>query len=180
MEFYDEKIKALAIEIYELDAEVYKKLGSSLGRVFGGEKDICIRNIMEDLHSRQNSSRIRSELALISNMARTIPDHDTRHDIMVRYNNIVEEIAELPTGFADGDILDQCVRVHLQAQVLLQGRILRMGGQVLRQQETQRLQRLRRHLPAQALQIRHPGGIVGGLYRLRPAAVPLTTGNHKQ
>ena len=36
MEFYDEKIKALAIEIYELDAEVYKKLGSSLGRVFGG------------------------------------------------------------------------------------------------------------------------------------------------
>ena len=28
MEFYDEKIKALAIEIYELDAEVYKKLGS--------------------------------------------------------------------------------------------------------------------------------------------------------
>ena len=103
MEFYDEKIKALAIEIYELDAEVYKKLGSSLGRVFGGEKDICIRNIMEDLHSRQNSSRIRSELALISNMARTIPDHDTRHDIMVRYNNIVEEIAELPTGFADGD-----------------------------------------------------------------------------
>ena len=48
MEFYDEKIKALAIEIYELDAEVYKKLGSSLGRVFGGEKDICIRNIMAE------------------------------------------------------------------------------------------------------------------------------------
>ena len=67
-----------------------------------------------------------------------------------------------------------------QAQSLLQGRIFRMGGQVLRQQETQRLQRLRRHLPAQALQIRYPGGIVGGLYRLRPAAVPLTTGNHKQ
>ena len=42
MEFYDEKIKALAIEIYELDAEVYKKLGSSLGRVFGGEKDISV------------------------------------------------------------------------------------------------------------------------------------------
>ena len=93
MEFYDEKIKALAIEIYELDAEVYKKLGSSLGRVFGGEKDICIRNIMEDLHSRQNSSRIRSELALISNMARTIPDHDTRHDIMVRYNKMLMAIS---------------------------------------------------------------------------------------
>ena len=33
MEFYDEKIKQLAIEIYELDAEVYEKVGSSLGRV---------------------------------------------------------------------------------------------------------------------------------------------------
>lgn len=46
MEFYDEKIKALAIEIYELDAEVYKKLGSSLGRVFGGEKDIDRKSVV--------------------------------------------------------------------------------------------------------------------------------------
>ncbi len=106
MEFYDEKIKKLATEIYELDVEVYEKLGSSLGRVFTGEKDICIGNIMEDLHSRQNSSHIRSELALISNMARTIKDHDVRHGIMVKYNAILEEISELPTGFADGDILD--------------------------------------------------------------------------
>ncbi len=106
MEFYDEKIKKLATEIYELDVEVYEKLGSSLGRVFTGEKDICIGNIMEDLHSRQNSSHIRSELALISNMARTIKDHDVRHGIMVKYNSIMEEIAELPTGFTDGDILD--------------------------------------------------------------------------
>ena len=37
MEFYDEKIKALAIEIYELDAEVYKKLGSSLGSIWWRE-----------------------------------------------------------------------------------------------------------------------------------------------
>ena len=67
-----------------------------------------------------------------------------------------------------------------QAQSLLQGRILRMGGQVLRQQNAQGFQWLRRHLPAQAFQIGYPGGVVGGLYRLPPAAVPLTTGNHKQ
>ena len=79
MEFYDEKIKQLAIEIYELDAEVYEKVGSSLGRVFTAERDICIRNIMEDLHSRQKSSHVRSELALISNMARTIKDKNIRH-----------------------------------------------------------------------------------------------------
>ena len=40
MEFYDEKIKQLAIEIYELDAEVYEKVGSSLGRVFTAERDM--------------------------------------------------------------------------------------------------------------------------------------------
>lgn len=106
MEFYDKKIKDLAIRIYELDEEVYKQLGSSLGRVFSQEKAISVRNIMEALHSRQTSSMIRSELALISNMARTIPNHDVRHGIMVKYNQILEEVSELPTSFTDGDILD--------------------------------------------------------------------------
>ena len=106
MEFYDEKIKQLAIEIYELDAEVYEKVGSSLGRVFTAERDICIRNIMEDLHSRQKSSHVRSELALISNMARTIKDKNIRHGLMEKYDKVLNEIKELPTSFADGDILD--------------------------------------------------------------------------
>lgn len=106
MPFQDEKIRTLAEKIYDLDAEVYKKVGSSLGRVFNGEKEFCIGNIMENLHSRQNSSHIRSELALISNMARTIKDDTVRSELMTKYNEIYEEVSQLPTGFADGDILD--------------------------------------------------------------------------
>ena len=99
MEFYDEKIKQLAIEIYELDAEVYEKVGSSLGRVFTAERDICIRNIMEDLHSRQKSSHVRSELALISNMARTIKDKNIRHgSLLHQFFHLVDELTEQGQG----------------------------------------------------------------------------------
>lgn len=106
MEFNDEKIQDLAIRIYELDEEVYVELGSHLGRVFTGDKDIAIRNIMEMLHARNQGFKIRSELALISNMARTIPDKAKRHEIMKKYGAILDETMALPTSFADGDILD--------------------------------------------------------------------------
>ncbi len=95
MEFYDEKIKQLAIEIYELDAEVYENR-----TCFTAERDICIRNIMEDLHSRQKSSHVRSELALISNMARTIKDKKyPPWPYGKKYDKVLNEIKELPTSF---------------------------------------------------------------------------------
>ena len=91
MEFNDKKIQDLAVRIYELDEEVYKELGSSLGRVFTGDRDVAIRNIMEVLHERNQGFKIRSELALISNMARTINNKDTRHEIMKKYGEILDE-----------------------------------------------------------------------------------------
>lgn len=106
MEFNDKKIQDLAVRIYELDEEVYKELGSSLGRVFTGDRDVAIRNIMEVLHERNQGFKIRSELALISNMARTINNKDTRHEIMKKYGEILDETMNLPTSYADGDILD--------------------------------------------------------------------------
>ena len=51
-------------------------------------------------------SWLRSELALISNMARTIEDKGTRSMIMTEYNRILKEVIALPTSFASGDILD--------------------------------------------------------------------------
>lgn len=106
MEFNDAKIKELAIRIYDLDTEVYEELGSSIGRVFSSEKDLEVRNIMEALHSRNTSSRVRSELALISNMARTIQDKNMRHNTMIKYDQILHDIKALPTSFTDGDILE--------------------------------------------------------------------------
>ena len=36
----------LAERIYDLDAKVYESLGSSLGRVFNGDRERCINDIV--------------------------------------------------------------------------------------------------------------------------------------
>ena len=105
MEFNDKQIRELAERIYDLDFEVYETLGSSLGRIFNNDRERSVRSIMESLHSRTQGSTLRSELALISNMARTIPDKKKRHEIMIKYDKILEDTMALPTSFANGDIL---------------------------------------------------------------------------
>ena len=65
----------LAESIYDLDAEVYAQLGSSLGRVFNRDREGCVSDMVQ-LMLRKDSHQLRSELALISNMARTIEDRE--------------------------------------------------------------------------------------------------------
>ena len=40
-----EEIKELAEHIYDLDAEVYVHLGSSLGRVFNRDRERCVNRV---------------------------------------------------------------------------------------------------------------------------------------
>ena len=49
---------------------------------------------------------LRSELALISNMARTIKDKKKRAQMMEEYDNILKAIEELPDSFGKVDIMD--------------------------------------------------------------------------
>ena len=42
-----EEIKELAEHIYDLDAEVYVHLGSSLGRVFNRDRERCVNELTE-------------------------------------------------------------------------------------------------------------------------------------
>ena len=105
MEYTKENIRELAESIYDLDAEVYAQLGSSLGRVFNRDREGCVSDMVQ-LMLRKDSHQLRSELALISNMARTIEDKGTRSMIMTEYNRILKEVIALPTSFASGDILD--------------------------------------------------------------------------
>ena len=98
-------LRDLAERIYDLDTEVYECLGSSLGRVFTGDKEKTVRELMRELHTRSDGHVIRSDMALISNMARTIRDHDTKHRIMMKYDGIFQEVIALPTSFADGDVM---------------------------------------------------------------------------
>ena len=98
-------LRVLAEKIYDLDTEVYECLGSSLGRVFTGDKEKTVRELMRELHTRSDGHVIRSDMALISNMARTIRDKEVKHRIMIKYDEIFQEVISLPTSFADGDVM---------------------------------------------------------------------------
>ena len=62
----------IAERIYDLDGEVYECVGSSLGRTFTGDKRTCVNNLVMLMRTKPQGHLLRSELALISNMARTI------------------------------------------------------------------------------------------------------------
>lgn len=98
-------LRALAEQIYDLDTEVYECLGSSLGRVFTGDREKTVRELVKELRNRSDGHVIRSDMALISNMARTIRDKETKHQIMIKYDEIFRQVIELPTSFADGDVM---------------------------------------------------------------------------
>jgi len=74
----------LANRIYDLDAEVYRVLGSSLGRTFTGNRDTTIRTLSMLMYTKPDGHLLRSELALISNMARTIKDPAEKRRSMMR------------------------------------------------------------------------------------------------
>jgi cytidylate kinase len=98
---------ALARRIYELDAEVYKASGSSLGKTFSGDENRTVEDLTLLIMSNPQGHLLRSDMALIGNMARSIRNKALRHDIMLEYNDILETIASLPKGFGTVDIVDQ-------------------------------------------------------------------------
>ena len=89
MEYTKENLQELAESIYDLDAEVYAQLGSSLGRVFNRDREGCVSDMVQ-LMLRKDSHQLRSELALISNMARTIEDKGTRSMIMTEFLPVLQ------------------------------------------------------------------------------------------
>ena len=102
---YEERL-ALAGRMYDLDAEVYQILGSGLGRVYNGRRDATIRELAKMMGDVTKGHYLRSEMALIGNMARTIKDRGERARIMSQYNEILKQIESLPSSFASVDIRD--------------------------------------------------------------------------
>ena len=96
----------LANRIYDLDGEVYRVLGSALGRTFSGNRESTIRTLSMLMYTKPDGHLLRSELALISNMARTIKDKSERSRLMTEYDNILKEIEKLPDQFGTTDIVD--------------------------------------------------------------------------
>ena len=106
MEYDKKKLEEIAGRIYDLDAEVYRVLGSGLGRVFNGSRESTIRDLVRIMLDQPKVHYLRSELALIGNMARTITSKADRSRVMTEYNNILKLLDNMPTNFAI-DILDQ-------------------------------------------------------------------------
>ena len=52
MQDNQEKCKELAIRIYNLDEEVYKCVGSSLGRTFTGQKETTLRHLAALMYTK--------------------------------------------------------------------------------------------------------------------------------
>lgn len=91
----EKDLRGLAGRIYDLDEEVYRELGSSLGRVFNGKREDCIEETVRMMHERNEAHILRNELALISNMARTIPDQESKRRIMIKYDEILKAVTDL-------------------------------------------------------------------------------------
>ena len=103
---YEERL-AIANRMYDLDAEVYQILGSGLGRVYNGRRDTTVRELAKMMGDVTKGHYLRSEMALIGNMARTIKDRGERARIMSLYNEILKQIESLPSSFASVDIRDE-------------------------------------------------------------------------
>ena len=102
-----EQCLELANRSYDLDAEVYRILGSGLGRVFTGSREATIQELVKVMFDLTMGHYLRSELALIGNMARTIKDKNERARIMREYDEILKAVESLPKSFASVDILDE-------------------------------------------------------------------------
>lgn len=104
-----EKRLEIAGRIYDLDEEVYRILGSGLGRVFNGGREATIRELADVMASHSKGHYLRSEVALISNMARTIKDKGDRTRMVQEYNAIMKEIDALNSTFGSVDIMDEAM-----------------------------------------------------------------------
>lgn len=107
MEKNRENCMALANRIYDMDAEVYRLVGSSLGRTFSEDRKGSVEELTLKLLTNPEGHVLRSEIALIGNMARTIRDREKREKMLKEYHDIREEIAQIPQGFGSVDIGDE-------------------------------------------------------------------------
>lgn len=100
-------LRELAERIYNLDERVYLIIGSSLGRVYNGEKEHNIQYIIDLLESKNGAPILRDELALIGNMAKTIPDLDNQIGLQAEYAAILKQTKAQADHYTRIDILDE-------------------------------------------------------------------------
>lgn len=93
----------LAERLYELDTEIYEISGSKMGKVFPGNRQISVRQIVDDFE-KENTEKLRDELILVANMLHILEDEEA-------YTNLQKEFealkSEMQAFFADEDRIRQ-------------------------------------------------------------------------
>lgn len=110
-------LRKLAERIYNLDKRVYADTGSSLGRVYSGDRENNIQYIMDLLTSKNGAYVLREELALIGNMSKTMQNEDVRQELMQEFAAILKLTREQADHYTRIDILDES-RAQLNAKPL--------------------------------------------------------------
>lgn len=100
-------LRKLAERIYNLDERVYAILGSSLGRVYNGDKEHNLAYIVDLLESKKGAFVLRDELALIGNMAKTIPDIEEQVELQEEFSAILKQTKAQADHYTRIDILDE-------------------------------------------------------------------------
>ena len=100
--------RKLAERIYNLDSRVYTHVGSSLGRTLISPREKSVEILAREIDARPDSPFVHRNLALIANMARTIPDRTARSRAMKEYSAILKALSspELALG-QEADIGDK-------------------------------------------------------------------------
>lgn len=98
-------LRELAGRIYDMDAKIYSILGSSLGRVYNGDKENNILYIVDLLDSKKGANILRAEMALIKNMANTIETAE-REAILAELEEIIEMTKWQADHYTRIEILD--------------------------------------------------------------------------
>ncbi len=104
-----ELMRTLAGRIYDLDRRVYDEIGSNLGRVFNGERDIIVDEIVDMLRDTKRSHILRSDLALIANMARSIRNKQIHKEVMTEYDTIVKTIEREKLHSEKVEVIDKYI-----------------------------------------------------------------------
>lgn len=109
--FSEEDLVRFAGEVYDLDQWVYKAVGSDLGRVFSSDRERNVQAMVDAIKGGKEHI-LRSEVALIGNMARTIQNDVVRKQILTEYNEIMTTMDLLLRGNED-----EGVRIERKAEL---------------------------------------------------------------
>ena len=100
-------LRELAERIYNLDKKVYVDTGSSLGRVYSGDKENNIQYIIDLLESKKGAYVLRDELALIGNMSKTMQNSEAQEELMQEFREITKLTRAQADNYTRIDILDE-------------------------------------------------------------------------